>query len=151
MPTGPRTRFSLGPALIVAGLTIALAAAGADEVLPGPYEAELLEVVDGDTIRARIRVWVEIEADTLVRIDGIDTPELRGACEEEVRLARRARDRVVAIAAEGGLMLYDVRYGKYAGRVIARVEAAGRDIGATLQAEGLARPYSGRRRAGWCD
>lgn len=151
MPEYPRPRFPLGPALIVAGLTIALAAAGADENLPGPYEAELLEVVDGDTIRARIRVWVEIEAETLVRIDGIDTPELRGACDKEVRLARRARDRVAAIAAEGRLMLYDVRYGKYAGRVLARVEAGGRDIGATLQAEGLARPYAGGRRAGWCD
>ena len=46
----------------------------------------------------------------------------------------------------------DIRYGKYAGRVIARVRsAAGLDLGAALLAKGLARAYDGRGpRPRWC-
>jgi endonuclease YncB( thermonuclease family) len=121
------------------------------ETLPGPYGAQLLEVVDGDTIRVRIRIWVDIDTETLVRIDGIDTPELRGKCDEESALARRARGLVESLTADAELALYDIRYGKFAGRVVARVEAGARDVGRTLLAEGLARPYSGGRRTGWCD
>jgi endonuclease YncB( thermonuclease family) len=45
-----------------------------------------------------------------------------------------------------------VRYGKYARRVVARVETAGGlDLGAALLAAGLAQAYDGRRRPTWCD
>jgi endonuclease YncB( thermonuclease family) len=47
--------------------------------------------------------------------------------------------------------LRDVRYGKYARRVVARVETpAGEDLGRALLDAGLARPYDGGRRASWC-
>ena len=49
------------------------------------------------------------------------------------------------------LWLREVRYGKFAGRVIARVETLdGADLGQGLIAAGLARPYDGRRRISWC-
>jgi endonuclease YncB( thermonuclease family) len=136
---------------VLLALASGLAAAWGAEPLPGPYDAQLLEVVDGDTIRVRIRIWVDIDTETLVRIDGIDTPELRGRCEEEAALAHRARGRVESLTADAELALYDIRYGKFAGRVVARVEAGGKDIGRVLLAEELARPYSGGRRTGWCD
>ena len=48
--------------------------------------------------------------------------------------------------------LRDIRYGKYAGRVLARVETAGgEDLGQGLMAAGLARPYDGRARVSWCE
>jgi len=136
--------------LLLLTLAAGLADAGAAEPLPGPYGAQLLEVVDGDTIRVRIRIWVDIDTETLVRIDAIDAPELRGRCEEETAMARRARDMVASLAIHGELTLYDIRYGKFAGRVVARVEADGRDIGRSLLADGLARAYSGGRRLSWC-
>lgn len=136
---------------VLLALATGLAAARGAEPLPGPYGALLLEVVDGDTIRVRIRIWVDIDTETLVRIDGIDAPELRGRCKEEAALARRARSLVQSLTAGNELKIYDIRYGKFAGRVVARVETGGRDIGQALMAQGLARPYTGGRRTGWCD
>lgn len=119
-------------------------------MLPGPQPARLVDVIDGDTIRVRARIWLGTDIETLVRIEGIDTPELRGKCDEERALAERARSRVAQLATGQQLMLYDIRYGKYAGRVVARVEVQGEDIAERLLIEKLAHRYDGGKRRPWC-
>src|SRR5690606_10793304 len=69
--------------------------------LAGPVPAEVLRVVDGDTIEVRAHVWLGHEVTTLVRIAGIDTPELRGKCAAERTAARRAADGLAALLANG--------------------------------------------------
>jgi len=55
------------------------------------------------------------------------------------------------LVVEGSVRLFDVQYGKYAGRVVAKVMTVdGRDVAERLVSEGHARPYSGRRREAWC-
>lgn len=149
---------SLGAAL---GLPLLLAAlvpcANAEEVLSGPVPAVVMEVVDGDTLRVRARIWLDQDVTTAVRLAGIDAPEMHGACQQERDLARRAQAFVATQLAPAGsegasVRLRDLRYGKYARRVVARVEtAAGLDLAGALLAAGLARPYDGGPRAGWCD
>ena len=69
----------------------------------------------------------------------------------ERRLARSARQALIELVEGGAIRLYDIRNGKYAGRVVARVTALdGADIGVALIARGVARRYDGSRRAGWC-
>ncbi|WP_372809511.1 thermonuclease family protein, partial [Litorivivens sp.] len=52
----------------------------------------IVGVYDGDTIRVRIDNWPPIIGEAIgVRINGIDTPEIRGKCPEEKALAREAR------------------------------------------------------------
>lgn len=117
----------------------------------GPVRAHLLRVIDGDTIEVLARIWPDHFVETLVRLAGIDAPELRGRCAEEVAQAERAKARLAALLAGGRLELVDVRYGKYAGRVVARVLTAdGRDVAAILLVEKLVRPYDGGRREPWC-
>jgi len=117
----------------------------------GPVRAHLLRVVDGDTVEVLARIWPDHFVETLVRLAGIDAPELRGRCAEEVVQAERAKARLAALLAGGRLELVDVRYGKYAGRGVARVLTAdGRDVAAILLAEKLVRPYDGGRREPWC-
>jgi endonuclease YncB( thermonuclease family) len=121
----------------------------------------VVSVLDGDTLEVRVHIWLGQELRTRVRLAGIDAPELKGKCTRERDLARRARayllarlDPVDAGAGAGGgaVRLREVRYGKYAGRVLARVETLdGTDLGQELVAAGLARPYDGRRRASWCE
>ena len=60
--------------------------------LPGPYPAEIVSVLDGDTFEARVRIWFGQEITTLVRIRGIDAPELKGRCGDELRGAQASRD-----------------------------------------------------------
>lgn len=120
------------------------------EVLPGPLAAEVLEVLDGDTLTVRVHVWIGQRVETDVRIAGIDTPEIRGQCAREKELAIAARAEVQKLVA-AGIVLSNIRLEKYAGRVLAQVETqSGIAIGSHLIAIGLARPYGGEKRAGWC-
>ena len=131
-------------------------ALGAGGRLAGPLPAQVVSVLDGDTLEVRVHIWLGLELRTRVRLAGIDAPELKGKCARERDLARRARAYLLArldpdAAGAGAVRLREVRYGKYAGRVLARVETLdGTDLGQELVAAGLARPYDGRRRASWC-
>ena len=82
-------------------------------------------VIDGDTIVVHARIWLGQDVETRVRLDGVDAPEMNGGCEAARRLARRARDFVRAKAASGRVVLSHITYGKYAGRVLARVRVPG--------------------------
>ncbi len=136
--------------ILAAGLIAAAGYVAAGETLEGPYEAIVVRVVDGDTIRVRARIWLGTDVELLVRIDGIDTPELRGKCPREKALAARARALTESLVAGGAVRLRDVRYGKYAGRVVARVMVEGADIADLLLAAGLAHVYAGGAREPWC-
>lgn len=119
--------------------------------IAGPVRAHLVRVLDGDTVEVLARIWPDHYVETRVRLAGIDAPELRGRCAEEIALAERAKARLAALLAGNRLLLADVHYGKYAGRVVARVLTEdGRDVAAILVAEKLARAYDGHRRMPWC-
>lgn len=136
---------------VLAGLGIPVGVSPTSEIIRGPVSAEVLRVMDGDTIVVRARIWLGQDIETRVRLDGVDTPEMNGKCERERRMALKARDWVASLAAGGKVILRDIKYGKYAGRVVARVEAPdGEDFSHSLLRAGLGRPYGGRRRS-WCE
>lgn len=118
--------------------------------VPGPLTAEVTRVIDGDTIAVRAEIWLDLAVTSLVRIRGIDTPELRGACSEEAAMAVTARARLAALAGDA-VRLRNVTRDKYGGRVVADVAATdGTDLAAAMIAAGLARPYEGGSRGDWC-
>ena len=122
------------------------------DVVAGPVAARVLAVIDGDTIAVSARIWIGQDVVTRVRIVGVDTPELRGGCPRERALAVEARDFVLDAIDAGVVMLRDIRYDKYGGRVLARVENGnGQDLAALLVAAGLGRAYDGGARASWCE
>jgi micrococcal nuclease len=131
--------------------------AEAGDVLVGPVPAVVEEVIDGDTLRVRAHIWLGQDVAIHVRLAGVDAPETRGGCARERELAERAQDFLTSRLVPTGdklprVRLREVRYGKYARRVVARVETtAGLDLSAALLAAGLARPYDGGRRPIWCD
>ncbi len=128
------------------------AAAGTRSTLPGPIPAEVVEVVDGDTLAVRATVWLGQAVDIHVRLAGVDTPERRARCGQERDLAEEAARLTRRLVAGGEVRLFDVMADKYGGRVRARVETAdGADLARALLASGLARPYGGGRREGWCE
>lgn len=120
--------------------------------LAGAYQAHVVTVIDGDTVEARVQVWMGHEVLTRVRLKDIDAPELRGACASERDQAQASRDRLAGLVGGRSVVLTDIRPDKYFGRVIARIISPdGVDAGGALLAGGLARPYRGGRRQGWCD
>ncbi len=142
------TRLILA-AVVVGG--VSFPALAGTETLPGPIPAQVVRVIDGDTLAVRARIWLGQEVSIRVRLAGIDAPELRGRCDGEKVLAEEAKAYLRATVGEGSVTLSEVHYGKFAGRVIARVaNATGKDLGEALLAAGLARPYEGGRRESWC-
>jgi len=133
-------------------LMLLAAPAGAGEVLRGPYLATVTGVTDGDTLKVRVSLWIDLETVTAVRLRGIDAPEIRGRCDAEKTLAVQAKG-VLSRQTTQTVLLRNVARDKYNGRVEADVITVpdGRDLARTMLASGLARPYGGGGRRGWCD
>ncbi|MBF0327007.1 hypothetical protein A6A05_15020 [Magnetospirillum moscoviense] len=141
-------QFPLAALLLVAPV---LVSAAPTERIRGPVEAEVLTVKDGDTLAVRAHIWPGHYVEVAVRLAGIDTPEIKGKCDRERDLAQRARDSLTQWTASGRVLLKDVTYDKYGGRAVALVETPeGQDIAASLIKAGLAYPYEGRTKQGWC-
>lgn len=109
-------------------------------------------VVDGDTFSAHVSVAGDVRVPIHVRLINVDTPELSGACAEEIKMARNARGRLEKLLPRGATVELDnVKDDKYLGRIDANVVLDdGRDVGNVLVQEGLARRYDGGRRRPWC-
>ena len=127
-------------------------------LLPTPTKAWTLarvdRVVDGDTIAVTAYIWPHVRIEgILVRLRGVDTPELRGRCPQEKAMARRAREALLNRIPPGTLVrLERVEDGKWAGRVIATVrDNRNVDLARWLIKQGYGRAYDGGRRQAWCE
>lgn len=115
------------------------------------HSVEVMRVIDGDTFEARVHLWPGLEMTTRVRLRGIDAPETKGACVEEMRMAETASEALRARLADDDVTIFNIGPDKYHGRVVA--DASTRrtpDVSSSLLADGYARPYQGGRRGGWC-
>jgi micrococcal nuclease len=107
---------------------------------------------DGDTITVDIPDVPGVIGDKImVRIRGIDTPELRGKCQAEKTKARTAKRLVKAeLRNAENIDLKRVGRGKYF-RLIADVKYDGKDLGQILIKNGLAVEYDGgTKKKDWC-
>ena len=137
--------------ICVLSLSPLISVAQAKQVLPGPFPLELVEVIDGDTFRARVDIWLGQSVTVRVRLKGVDTPEMEGKCAAEKKRARQAKAFAENWFKKNQAQLVNVHYGTYAGRVLATAQIKnGESLSAALLAENLAKPYRGRR-AQWCD
>lgn len=139
-------------ASLIATIAVGLPLPSPAETLPGPVQAVVDRVVDGDTIAVRARIWLGQEVSVLVRVRGIDAPERRGRCAEERRLAERATAVMAEAVADGRLGLRQVERDKYGGRVVADVVLVdGGDLAGRLLESRTVRPYGSGGRASWCE
>ena len=112
--------------------------------------AQIIDVHDGDTFKANVANLPPIIGDSiLVRINGIDTPEVNGDSEYERDLARKAK-----LYAEGRLKnakivtLRNMKRDKYF-RILADVYVDSWSLGKELIRVGLAVEYDGGTRHSW--
>lgn len=113
---------------------------------------EVVSVYDADTFRVNVRQWPEIIGDNMpIRVKGVDAPEIRGKCDEEKRQAQAAKAFTAATLVNAtSIELRNIDRGKYF-RVLADVYVDGKSLTNMLIDEGLARPYEGGTREGWCE
>ena len=110
----------------------------------------IIAVYDGDTFRANLEGFPAIIGENIgIRINGIDTPEMKDKRPHIKALAIKARNYLRARLKEAKeVKLISLQRGKYF-RIVAQVIVDGQDIGQELIKAGLAKPYSGGKKEGW--
>jgi endonuclease YncB( thermonuclease family) len=136
---------------IVAGMVsvFSTAVAARDEI-SGPVTAEILRVVDGDTILVEARPWPQQKMEVYVRIRGIDAPELKSRCQTIRSAGLDAQHALEAMASQSShIQLIRISGDKYFGRIVADVILPnGESIADGLLLAGLVRTYDGGRKPG---
>jgi endonuclease YncB( thermonuclease family) len=113
--------------------------------------SKVISVYDGDTFRVDIDSLPPIVGKNIpIRVNGVDTPEIRGKCEYEKNLAIEARDFVRAkLANAKEIKLTNLQRGKYF-RVVANVLIDGVSLERELLDNKLAYEYGGGKKLSWC-
>ena len=114
--------------------------------------SKVISVYDGDTFRVDIDSLPPIVGKNIpIRLNGVDTPEIRGKCQYEKDLAIKARDFVrnkLANAKE--IKLNNLQRGKYF-RVVANVMVDGVSLEQELLDKEFAYKYTGGKKSSWCE
>ena len=145
--------FSFAPMPAKAGTgnhkTESISETKASKRIEGPVKAEILRIIDGDTLIARAFVWPGQAIETHIRLRGINAPELRGKCTAERTRAAIARERLASLVENKAIALRDIGFDKYGGRMVASVILEdGTPIADQLMAEQLAIRYGAPKH--WC-
>ncbi len=121
----------------------------------GDYEgAVYIRNYDGDTVTFDLPGLHPIISDKIsVRVNGIDTPEIKGKCEKEKYNAQQAKEMVEDILRDAEqITLKNLERGKYF-RVVADVIVDGENLGDMLIEAGVAVRYGGGKKVtnSWCE
>jgi len=114
--------------------------------------AGITSVYDGDTFSANIPNYPSIVGENIgIRINDIDTPEIRGKCAKEILLAKDAQRLAEKTLRSAKVVdLRNLQRGKYF-RIVADVYADGVNVGDALVNERLAVVYDGGKKVkDWC-
>lgn len=119
---------------------------------PDATVSKVTSVYDGDTFRADIADYPKIVGYRMaIRINGIDTPEMKGHCESEKQKAIKAKQLTASRLKNGHVIeLKNIKRGKYF-RLLADVYVDGQSIGESLIGAGLAVEYHGGTKINWCN
>lgn len=92
-------------------------------LFPGPYRAEVVRVIDGDTIVVNVELWPDLTSEVSARVRGIDAPELSSSdCETAALLGQRAKGFVEDRYGPGDIVqLRDIGPDSFSGRVVADI------------------------------
>ena len=112
--------------------------------------AEVTSIYDGDTFKVNLQRYPPIAGERIgIRINGIDTPEMRDNRPKINALARKAKPYTVQRLREGKqIILRNMQRGKYF-RIVADVYVDGSNLGQELISAGLAKPYDGGKKPKW--
>lgn len=107
------------------------------------YHGEVKEVYDGDTMTVVLDLGFNVMYEARIRLEGVDTPELRGDEREEgLEVRDHVRDlvlgkQVVVTSKEKG------KYGRWIGSVLFMKDGQVKDLGSYLVRNNMAGLYEG--------
>lgn len=111
------------------------------------------KVIDGDTISIINNKPDLSHLPLSIRLLNIDTPEIKGKCDKEKKLALEARKFVHNIVnnPKNKITYNLVKNDKYGGRVLGYIYVNGEDLSKIMIANKLARSYDGKKKSNWCN
>ncbi len=113
---------------------------------------EVTSIYDGDTFRVNINSYPKVIGYRMaIRVNGIDTPEIKGKCKKEKTLARKAKQITVSsLRGAKVIELRNIQRGKYF-RIVADVYADNKSLADELIKNNLAVRYNGGTKIkNWC-
>ncbi|HXH43068.1 MAG TPA: thermonuclease family protein [Bradyrhizobium sp.] len=111
---------------------------------------DVIRAIDGDTFLARVRLREGGDPVVRIRLRGIDAPELKASCQEELDKAEAATRALRDLLGQGGVTITNLGPDKY-GRILADVATRRTaNVSAALLAGDFVRSYNGGHRGGWC-
>ena len=133
--------------LIFLLLLLSTAACAEESLIP----QSVVSVYDGDTFTVNLSGCPTIFCQHIsVRINGIDTPEIKGKCPSEIERAKQAKRFLEDKLRSAKLIeLRNPVRDKYF-RIRADVFIDGISVADEIQLKGLSRVYHGEHRSGWC-
>ena len=115
------------------------------------HPVDVIRTIDGDTFEAQVHLSPGLDPMSRVRLRGIDAPELKAACPQELQMAEAASRALRDLLSQSEVVIFNVGPDKYNGRVDADVATSRTEnVSAALLAAGHARSYNGGHRSGWC-
>ncbi|WP_075291969.1 thermonuclease family protein [Pararhizobium arenae] len=141
-----RALFSLLLAALSMGQSHANAAGRWSSEIAGPVKADVLKVVDGDTILVAARPWPQQIIEVYVRLRGIDAPEIKSRCDAIREAGTKAqRALITMLGSNRTVLLTRISGDKYFGRVLADVALEdGRNPAQELLSAGFVTSYAER-------
>ncbi len=121
----------------------------ANRQIEGPVSAEVVKVIDGDTVLVEAMPWPDHKVSTYVRLRGIDAPELKSKCPAFRRAAMEAKSELNSLMqGQQMVQLTAISGDKYFGRVVADLALPdGTRPADYLLQVGLVEPYAGKAKA----
>lgn len=104
------------------------------------YHATILNIVDGDTVDAEVDLGFNIFFKLRLRLNGINTMELRDPDPAKRELSVRAKTRITELLLGRKVIIESRKIDKY-GRYLADIYLDSVNINQQLITEGLAVPY----------
>jgi endonuclease YncB( thermonuclease family) len=124
------------------------------DISQNQYSATVVKVIDGDTVKLDVNIWVGLTQRINLRLLGINTPEKRGknVSECEKKAAQKATNFTQNwLRNVDTVIVSNIKKGKYAGRALGSLSVLGKgDLGKALIDSGNAKKYDGGKRAPWC-
>lgn len=136
---------------ILLGLAMLAAQVTAGSNFYGPYVANYIRTVDGDTVEVVLHTYPGMTIRTKIRERTIDTPELRSPHKCERILAAEARTVTQQLLEQANsILVTDVSTGSFGGRMVGTIIVDGQRIGEILLNNRMAVRYEDRGVLPWC-
>jgi len=79
------------------------------------HPVDVIRTIDGDTFEARVHLSPGLDPTSRVRLRGIDAPELKASCPQELQMAEAASDALRGLLGEGEVAIFNIGPDKYSG------------------------------------